>query len=240
MNLPNWGHLPKNKLFIVKINMNTNITKEKITKLAEEHRMIVPEAGEPGIEMVDQEITPTDGTEGTEMVPELPDDADNNAGLYKLSQETVTELTDRLKDEYTAHYFYRNAANWCADANYKKAAAFFVTEADTELVHAKGLQDYMTGFNIIPVIPAAETTKQFTSLPQIIREAYGIELDLMKKYNMSSAKLFGSDLTTFDFLQGYREIQKESVVEYNDLINGLALVNEDNKLDVLYFEQTYM
>jgi len=219
---------------------NTVITKEKLTKLAEEHKMVVPEADEQNIEMMDQEINPIDGTEGQEMTPELPTNTDDNAGLYKLSQETIAELTDRIKDEYTAHYFYRNAANWCTDANYKKAAAFFDAEAVTELEHAKGLQDYMTGFNIIPVIPAAETTKQFNSLPQIIREAYGIELDLMKKYNMSSSKLFGSDLTTFDFLQGYRQIQKESVVEYNDLINGLSLVDENNKLDVLYFEQTYL
>jgi len=216
-----------------------NITKEKLTKLAEEHKMMVPEAI-PGVEMTDQEVIPADGTELPAETPEIPADSDENAGLYKLSQEAVTELTDRLKDEYTAHYFYRNAANWCADANYKKATTFFVNEANTELEHAKGLQDYMTGFNIIPVIPATETTKQFTNLPQIIREAYGIELDLMKKYNMSSSKLFGSDLTTFDFLQGYREIQKESVVEYNDLINALSLINEDNKLDVLYFEQTYL
>lgn len=218
---------------------NGTITKEKLTKLAEEHKMPVKEA-EPGIEMVDQQITPIDGTETQEVTPEIPADSDENSGLYKLSQETVTELTDRIKDEYTAHYFYRNAANWCTDANYKKAAAFFDAEAVTELEHAKGLQDYMTGFNIIPVIPATETTKQFNSLPQIIREAYGIELDLMKKYNATSGKLFGSDLTTFDFLQSYRNIQKESVVEYNDLINALSLVNEDNKLDVLYFEQTYL
>ena len=218
---------------------NGTITKEKLTKLAEEHKMPVKEA-EPGIEMVDQQITPIDGTETQEVTPEIPADSDENSGLYKLSQETVTELTDRIKDEYTAHYFYRNAANWCTDANYKKAAAFFDAEAVTELEHAKGLQDYMTGFNIIPVIPATETTKQFNSLPQIIREAYGIELDLMKKYNTTSGKLFGSDLTTFDFLQSYRNIQKESVVEYNDLINALSLVNEDNKLDVLYFEQTYL
>ena len=29
-----------------------------------------------------------------------------------LAGETVTKLTDRLKDEYTAHFFYRNATNW--------------------------------------------------------------------------------------------------------------------------------
>ena len=34
-----------------------NITKEKLTKLAEEHKMMVPEAGEPGTEMINQEIT---------------------------------------------------------------------------------------------------------------------------------------------------------------------------------------
>ena len=74
----------------------------------------------------------------------------------------------------------------------------------------------------------------------IIEKAYGIELDLMDKYNGSSAKLFTSDLTTFDFLQGYREIQKESVVEDNDLLNALELVDKNDKFQVLYFEQTYM
>ena len=43
----------------------------------------------------------------------------------KLGQTTVKLLTERLKDEYTAHYYYRNAANWCNNANYMKAAKFF-------------------------------------------------------------------------------------------------------------------
>ena len=33
--------------------------------------------------------------------------------LYSLSDKTVNLLTARIKDEYTAHYFYRAAANWC-------------------------------------------------------------------------------------------------------------------------------
>jgi tRNA (guanine-N(7)-)-methyltransferase len=44
--------------------------------------------------------------------------------LYALSDKTVKILTDRLKDEYTAHYYYRAATNWCADTNYKKATVF--------------------------------------------------------------------------------------------------------------------
>lgn len=178
--------------------------------------------------------------EKTEATEEKETETESEGGLYKLGQEAVTELTDRIKDEYTAHYFYVNAANWCRDMNYKKATAFFEAEAVTELEHAKGVEDYMTDFNIIPVMPAAETKRTFTSLPQIVREAYKLELDLMKKYNATSAKLFTSDLTTFDFLQTYRVGQKESVVEYNDLINALELVDENDKFQVLYFEQMYM
>ena len=50
-----------------------------------------------------------------------------------LPAEIVKGLESRLKDEYTAHLIYRNAANWCKNANYKKAAAFFEAEAMDEL-----------------------------------------------------------------------------------------------------------
>lgn len=34
-----------------------------------------------------------------------------------LPSEVVQLLNDRLGDEYTAYFFYRNAANWCKNAN---------------------------------------------------------------------------------------------------------------------------
>jgi hypothetical protein len=43
----------------------------------------------------------------------------------RLPKEVEEVLNERLGDEYTAYYFYRNAANWCKNANYKKATAFF-------------------------------------------------------------------------------------------------------------------
>ena len=61
----------------------------------------------------------------------------------------------------------------------------------------------------------------------------------MKAYNKDSASVLTEDLTTFDFLQKYREIQKESVIEFNDLINASNLINKNNKFEVLYFENTY-
>ena len=157
----------------------------------------------------------------------------------KLSEETISILTERIKDEYTAHFFYRTAANWCRNANYKKAAEYFESEANSELEHAKGLQEYMDDFNVQPHIPKTETDHNFGNLIDIINGAYEMEHSLMQAYNQSSSTLFASDLTTFDFLQSYRTIQKEAVIEYSDLLNALMLVDYKDKFQVLYFEQTY-
>jgi len=177
---------------------------------------------------------------------EEEDDSDNtedtdegDGELYKLPSKTIKMLTDRLKDEYTAHYFYRAATNWCRDKNYKKAAEFFQKEAKDELKHAQKIQEYMTDFNIIPQIPQAPIDHKFDNLIEIVYGAYKMELGLMKAYNKDSQDLFSEDITTFDFLTEYREIQKGAVVEYNDLINGSELVDTKDKFQVLYFEQTY-
>jgi ferritin len=159
--------------------------------------------------------------------------------IYKLSDKVVKILTDRIKDEYHAHYMYRAAANWCHDMNYKKAAAFFDADAITELEHAQGLQKYMTDFNIVPSIPKADSTFNFKGLIDIIYQAYTFELELMNSYNRDSHSVFQDDITTFDFLEEYRKIQRESVVEFNDLINGANLVDKTDKFQILYFEQTY-
>ena len=156
-----------------------------------------------------------------------------------LDQSIVDVLTARLKDEYLAHYYYRNAANWCRNANYKKAASYFDEEAASELDHAKGIQEYLVDFNVTPSILPVETEFGFSSLVDIINGAYKIELNLMKCYNSDSASIFPLDLTTFDFLQKYRTIQKESVIEYSDLLNAVKLVDFNDKFQILYFEQTY-
>jgi ferritin len=162
-----------------------------------------------------------------------------NVKLYTLSDKVVKLLTARVKDEYTAHYYYRAAANWCQDMNYKKAAEFFKNEAADELTHAEKIEEYMVDFNVQPEIPQAPTKHKFDNLIDIIHGAYEMELGLMKEYNKDSQDVFSDDITTFDFLTKFRKIQKEAVVEYNDLINGSELVDKKDKFQVLYFEQTY-
>lgn len=165
-----------------------------------------------------------------------------NNGLRQpvvLSNDAVKLLTQRVGDEYTAHYFYNAAANWCAGANYKKAAAYFAQESMNELEHAQKLQKYMVDWNIHPVIPKVETHADFKNLPEIIERAYNIEYDLYKAYIKDSHSLFVNDLATFDFLQEFRQIQTESVAEYSDLLNALQLIDIDKRLDILHFEEMY-
>lgn len=156
-----------------------------------------------------------------------------------LADTTVKILTERLGDEYTAHYFYRNATNWCAGIGYAKAAAFFAQEAENELEHAKGLQKYLVDWNVMPLLPAIKPNITFSDLIDIINKAYALEYSLFEAYNKNSSELFTTDLPTFDFLTTYRTGQTESVIEYSDLLNAAELVDINNKFELLYFEQTY-
>ena len=208
----------------------------------EEDTLEDDESDENESEDEEQDDTEETTEESTEESESSADNDLSNVGdidLYKLNPKVIKILTDRIKDEYTAHYYYRAASNWCQDMNYKKAAEFFSNEAADELTHAQKIQEYMVDFNIQPVIPNAPTKHTFDNLIDIVHGAYKMELGLMMAYNKNSQSLFSSDITTFDFLTEFREIQKGAVVEYNDLINATNLVDKTDKFQVLYFEQTY-
>lgn len=156
-----------------------------------------------------------------------------------LNEAVVNALNSRIGDEFTAHYFYNAAHNWCSDKNYKNAAAFFAGETASELGHAQTLQKYLVDWNATPILSSATMNFEFNSLPDIIEKAYKLELDLFNKYMKDSQAIFGIDLATFDFLQGFRQIQTDSVVEYSDLLAALELIDVNSKLDILHFEELY-
>ena len=157
----------------------------------------------------------------------------------RLPAEIISCINQRIGDEYAAHYMYRNAANWCKNMNYKKAALYFEAESSSELDHAKMLQDYLTQWNIMPQIPPTSPDSKFTSLVDIINKAYTIEYDLLGLYSKLQHDFCAAHPATHNFIQKFVDIQNEAVGEYSDLLNALCLINVDNKLDILYFEQTY-
>lgn len=156
-----------------------------------------------------------------------------------LPDEIVSMINDRLADEYTAHYFYRNAANWCAGVNYKKAAEFFAKEAAAELEHAEKLQKYLVDWNSDPILPAVKFSGKFDSLIDIVNKAYAIEYKLGDDYQKDASEVFSKHLMTFNFLQEFVDTQLESIAEYSDLLNAAQLIDVSSKLDLLHYEERY-
>lgn len=155
----------------------------------------------------------------------------------QLPKAVVELIVPRIKDEYTAFYFYRAAANWCRDKAFFKAAEFFENEAVAETEHAKKLQDYVVDWNVLPDLSIIPAPPMFSSLIDVIEKSYDLEYDLYEKYEDISMKIFEfPDLCTFDFLQHFRTIQRESVAEYSDMLNMLEGV-EPTKTNLLLLEK---
>lgn len=157
-----------------------------------------------------------------------------------LSKEIIAFLLLRLQDELNAFYFYRSASNWCTNVGFLKAGAYFEKESADELVHAKGIEDFLVQWNVTPALPSVDKpVLEFKELPRLIEMAYDIEFKLYEDYEDISAKIFKTgDLCVFDFLQTYRSIQTKSVAEYSDMINVLQGCNESSKFELLMLEET--
>lgn len=156
----------------------------------------------------------------------------------RLEKDIVALLQQRLSDEFTAYYFYRSASNWCKDKGFFKASKYFSEESKSELKHAKGIEDYITDWNVLPELPTIQKPQiDFDGLSEIIDKAYEMEYSLYEEYEDTSMKIFQiQDLCTFDFLQFYRKTQRESVAEYADMINILEGVDSSDKYKLLELE----
>ena len=156
-----------------------------------------------------------------------------------LTEDIIASLNGALAEEYTAHYFYRAAANWCNGVAYVKAGAFFAGEAAAELEHAEKIQKYLVDWNCTPQLPSVKFSGNFDSLIDVVNKAYTIEYQLGTKYMTWAAQIFPKHLMTFNFLQGFVDLQNESIAEFSDKLNAAQLVDVNNKLDLLHYEERY-
>jgi ferritin len=156
--------------------------------------------------------------------------------LHKLSTEVANVLNERINDEYTAHYFYRQVANYCENAGYLKAAAFFKDESADELAHAESIQKYLTDWNMMPVLSPVSAPEKVSSLVDAIEKAYAMEYELYEAYEAAGKLMLQKDLCTFNFIQGFMEIQRKAVAEYATLLNRLQLIDNKDKNWIFEFE----
>lgn len=156
----------------------------------------------------------------------------------ELKQEIVDLLLERLSNEYTAFYHYRAASNWCKGVGLNKAADYFKKESKDELKHAQGIENYLFDWNVIVELPTIQKPiVEFINVVDIIEKSYQLEYDLYVAYNKISGEIFTQgEYSTFDFLQKYRDIQNQSVIEYSDMLNTLTDIEID-KFNILLIEK---
>ncbi len=141
-----------------------------------------------------------------------------------LPSKVVAFITLRILNELTARYFYEAAANWCRRNGYPNAELFFKKEAGDENNHYTKLIDYLADWNINPTLPDIQLPDvSFTSLEDIFQKAYDMEFDLGKQYQSDSVEIFPLHLISFDFLQFYRNVQNESIIDYSTKLNQIEL-----------------
>ena len=160
--------------------------------------------------------------------------------LNKLSPEVIKELHLRLKDEFSAFYFYRSASNWCKNVGFEIAAKYFAKESEDELVHAKKLEDFIIDWNLTPSLPIISSPiLSFKTLGDIIDKAYQIEYKLYSDYELSTMEMMNSgNLGVYNFLSEFLAIQTKSVGEYSTLVNKLTGVDLNDKSALLMIEET--
>lgn len=119
-----------------------------------------------------------------------------------------------------------------------RAADYFKAESDEELGHARGIQDYLTDWNITVDLPVIKAPKvDFASLLDAIETAYKTEYELYELYEDTSMKIFKmGEICTFDFLQQYRKNQTDAVFAYSDMLNKLE-GTELTKFELLVLEE---
>lgn len=157
----------------------------------------------------------------------------------KLNAKIVTILEERLADEYTASFLYRDASNYLQGIGFFAAAKYFAKEAADELSHAHGIEKFLVDWNIQPTLPEIESSdNSFGGLCDVIEKAYELEYQLYQLYEKDSVKVLEmGDTCVFDFLQTYRTIQMNSVAEYSDFLNILDGCDCDDKFQMLLLEE---
>lgn len=159
--------------------------------------------------------------------------------LKTLNPKTVEMLMKKISKEYLHHYTYQAAANWCRDNGFDIAQEFFLKESDEELGHARKLQNYLIDWNTNPVISVEfPSNLSYTNLAELIQQVYYTEYELYEMYNECSKELIDmGDTCTFDFLQFFRDAQKDAVITYSDMIGKLEGVNGADKFTMLLLEK---
>lgn len=155
-----------------------------------------------------------------------------------ISPELTTAFNDSRDDEYNAYFFYRAAGNFLHMNGYGYAAKAMDAEAANELEHARKLETFMrdTGLPIRAQFPGTPDNN-FSSLPDVMKQALTIETELGRNYDGRARRAFPISIMAFLEFTDFVRIQHQSVSEWRTMVDRLNQINEGDAGDAAAIQE---
>lgn len=145
--------------------------------------------------------------------------------LKKSSKELLQEA---VHEELYASALYLHLSNQCQRLGLFGAAKYFKSESDDERSHYQKHADFMNARGDIADIPAIEAVEDsIVGLKDSVQTAYDAEVALGEKYTEWYRQSLVNDPVVAQHLLQFIEIQTQSIGEYGDLLQRIALAGED-------------
>lgn len=155
--------------------------------------------------------------------------------LLKPNIEEV--LQEAVYRELFTSNLYKHLSNQMQYIGYSGAASFFASESSDELEHYNKHKEFLNNrgsFAAIPELPPFDYVVK--TLGEALQIAYDVESGLNDLYEQWTLLASKNDMTTFQYLLQFLEIQQKSVGKYSDLLSRLSLV-EDDKAGILLIDK---
>lgn len=146
--------------------------------------------------------------------------------MYKLPSEAITAYQARLNDEWFAVNMYQAMSMYFEQNGYMIAAKWAKKESEEEIEHAERLQGHLVGWNTIPSREPQQMNFEFSSVKDVLQQAYEVEYNLYLAYSDDYKNL--SEYPSCQiFISKFIKIQQESVIGLSDKLNMLAGVETE-------------
>lgn len=156
----------------------------------------------------------------------------------KLNPIAVKILNARIVDEQYARYFYESAAAWCRKNGFDNAEKYFTQEAESENEHRKKITDHLSDWSeTIDYKAIQKPFFEFTGIKDILSKTLDIESGLLEVYEADAKEVFPACQATYKLIQEFIQIQNDSVIEANNLLNKFN--NYGESLVALFEEEAF-
>ena len=146
-----------------------------------------------------------------------------------LSNECVTLLQYRIKQEEQSSRLYLSMSLWLNNEGYTGAASLWLKYSQEEFAHANWSRDYLLSMGIVPEVPqlTAEPSVH-KGLPQIIEDSYDHEIVVTKQCKELADKAFKSgDYMLYILASQYLREQIEEHDKMQTWVDKLAAFGTD-------------